>query len=229
MKLYLSIGTALLVLLICFSVAPTLRAETLVLTAEGIFARVVQANKHQEETMKAFSVWRTYTISQGQTVTAFSRVCMDFIPPGSKKFLVISETGSNKYIQLLENTEVRTAQSPAKTEGAFTPANYRLKLMGTELCDCRECYKMQVTPIGKKKRYLFTGWVWVLKDEFLVIRAEGSPAVLPSFWLSAASFVRTYKLVGGFWLPKEDRLLAKLKFIGREYAVTVTHDEYCFN
>lgn len=228
--LLLIIVTVLLVVYCRGATVPAVeRPREFTLTAAQIFARIIEANALQEQCLPAYSARRTFTVIKEGKIVATAQTIMEFSPPNIKKFRTVSATGSklvlNRVIKLIQEAENKTAFGQAKLESAFCPENYNLELIGCEICDGYLCYKMKVIPIAKKKRYLFNGWVWVLKNEFIVIRAEGSPVVLPSFWLSSVNFMRSYQDVKKFWLPRQDQVECKIKLFGK-YSVKVDYDQY---
>ena len=102
--------------------------------------------------------------------------------------------------------------------------NYDFEVIGTEMVADRPAYVLETHP-KRKEKYLFRGRIWVDAEDYALMRAEGSPAKNPSFWIKRTDIRQAYLKVGDFWLPKENTSVSIIRLGGRA-TLTIEYQNY---
>jgi hypothetical protein len=213
---------------VCLTICLPIRAGQAV-SEQQIFAELVGRNQIRSNALLGYSASRTYRVS-GTSGRVHAEIAgrMEYQAPDRKEFVVATEGGSGIVRSLalkpLIATEIRTAGGKDRHDSAITPANYRLELIGEEDIRSHPCYVLRAFP-KRVDKYLFTGKVWIDKQDFAVVRIEGRPAANLSFWIKHAEFVRDYERIHGFWLPMKDETLVEVRFYGKK-VLTIEHRDY---
>jgi len=126
---------------------------------------------------------------------------------GSK---LIRERVFNKILE----AENETRSKPARQQVDIVPANYGFSYLGTEHCDERKCYRLEITP-KRKEKYLLQGEIWVDAEDGGIVRVQGSPAKRPSFWTRKIQIDRRYKRIDGMWLDATLESISDILIAGR--------------
>jgi len=145
-------------------------------------------------------------------------VDMSYDAPSTKKFTVVSQSGSKWIVdhvfkRLLETEqEALTDKNRASVE--LNAQNY--DFTGVESQDPDEgcSYVLTVHPKIPSK-LLYTGRIWVDGRDFAVCRIEVEPAKNPSFWIKKTDIRHAYEKVGDFWLPQKNESVSTMRFGGR--------------
>ncbi len=197
-------------------------------TADSIISRLEAANRIREMSLHAYTATRTYRAQAGMGKQAELQALVDFQSPSTKRFRVLSEEGSGIFRQTvfrrMMQAEVDALQPEQKRRSAISNENYRFSLNGQSTVDGYRCWVLQAEPLREDK-YLFRGRLYVDARDFAVVRVEGSPAKMPSFWTKRIGFVRDYRKIGAFWLPVRDESITQVRLFG-ESVVTVDHSDY---
>ena len=179
------------------------------LTAEVIASRMEEMNARRAGALRRYVSEREMTLSYKGLLTsrrAQELVEMTFTAPGSKRFAVLSSSGSplirDSVFQREMDGEMASAEPQARQQAALTPANYNLKLLGEEHLPEGDCYVLAVSP-RTSSRFAYSGKVWVQHPDYAVVRIEGKPALNPSFWVQDGEFTSQYGKIGDFWLPRQ--------------------------
>ena len=152
----------------------------------------------------------------------------DFHAPDSKKFVVVSETGSRFVIdhvfkKLLESEqEAFTAEN--RRSMALNRDNYDFELAGFEPAPDGGRYVLKLAPKTKSK-FLYRGTVWVDATDFAVVRIQGEPVKNPSMWIKKTEIAHTYKKVEDFWLPAENRTESFIR-MGGKATLSIKYQDY---
>jgi len=116
---------------------------------------------------------------------------------------VLTRSGSDQLNSIIDKVlaSEADASSPAeKSRHEITSANYRVRLLRTEVAAGRSCYVLELAP-RSKSQFLIAGKVWVDTGSYAVVRLEGQFAASHSVLLGAPRIVEDYVEVRGFWLP----------------------------
>lgn len=116
-----------------------------------------------------------------------------------KTYEVISRSGSqviqNHVFDPLLEAEVETShQAPELLTREF----YSFRLTGEANFGGHHCYLLETEPKQHEKR-LLKGRLWVSKDDFGIVHAEGRPTESLSFWVGKPVILQDFTKLGGYW------------------------------
>lgn len=160
------------------------------------------------------------------------QVRVSYRAPGTKRFTVISESGS-KFIltrvfhKLLESEQESSGDEANRDNVALTTDNYRFTLRGCEVDSGRDLYVMDVEPLHET-RFLYRGTIWVDAQDFAVTRIEAEPARNPSFWTKKAQIRHHYQKIGEFYLPALNETVTDVR-LGGKAVLTIRYHDYKLN
>jgi hypothetical protein len=201
------------------------------LTADQVVARLEQRNQERANALREFNGARTYHLQYRgfpSSRDAEMLVQMNFQAPASKRFTIVSQTGSKFIIEhvlmkLLE-TEQEALEEENRRRSALSQENYNFTLEGYEPAENSGRYVLAVTPRNKNK-FLYQGRIWVDATDFAVTHIEGEPAKNPSFWIKKTSIQHQYEKIGDFWLPVQNRTESQSRFGGKAL-LTIDYTDY---
>lgn len=201
-------------------------------TAEEVVARMTEADRIRTPLLNDYTSIRRYTVLNKRFGTrAAMTVRMTYHYPGSKRFEVLSESGSSSvrkqvFRKMLES-EQEASGDKVREATQIASRNYSFRLAGTATVEGRRCYVLDAEP-KSRNRFLFRGRVWVDSEEYAVIRIEASPAQSPSFWVRKTAFVHRYEKFGPFWLAVSNRSETDVLIFGHT-EVQIEYSGYKFN
>jgi hypothetical protein len=206
------------------------------LTAEEIVTQLMAHDRERQAALDSYQSQRTYRMEyQGPVGERHAEmvVRMEFTAPDRKRFTVLSEAGStifcNQVLRRLMEGEQEGALEENHQRAMLSPANYRLKLLGTEVVNGENAWVLDVAPRAEN-RFAYKGRVWVSMADFAVVRIVGSPARNPSWLMGGARFDYRYQRDASgpreaFWLPQRSVTVSHLR-IGGEITLTVDYGTY---
>lgn len=199
------------------------------LNADQIVHQMQQHSRAQNQELKGYKAERHYEVEYrgfAAHVAARMDVEVTFDAATGKSFRVLSQSGSgmlcDKVLKRAIESEKEASQDKAST--ALSEANYRFRLVGSELVDGHPAYILDVEPIMASK-FLFRGRVWVDGSDFAVVKLETEPAQSPSFWISRTLIHATNAKTGDFWLPQQVRSETKVR-VGGTATLTINYGTY---
>jgi hypothetical protein len=219
----------MMVLLACAPAAwPQAQPTMPALDADQVVQRLMEKNKERADSLQHYTAKRIYRLEYRGfpgSADAAMEVDVNFDAPASKRFTIVSTTGS-KLIQnrvfhrLLESEEQAGDQSNRKhTE--LGPDNYTFSLAGTQGTN----YVLNVEP-KEDSKFLYRGKIWVDAHDFAVTRIEAQPARNPSFWTTRSVIHHTYQKVdNGVYLPKENKTVTSVR-MGGVATLTIEYQSY---
>jgi hypothetical protein len=110
-------------------------------------------------------------------------------------------------------SEAGASVPPENSRHQITSANYRVRLLGTEIAAGRNCYVLELNP-RIKNRYLIVGKAWVDAGSYAVVRIEGQFAASLSILVGAPRITEDFVEVQGFWLPGHVRSVTSSFLLG---------------
>lgn len=200
---------------------------------EQVVQQMEQADQWRTTALQSYTVMRRYRVENKRFHKQAEMVVrVTYSSPGTKKFEVISESGSGAVRRLalrrLIQAEERNSQDAITRKATrITRDNYVLQMEGTDEVAGHACYQLQAKSVGKSE-LLFNGHLWVDAHDFAVVQIEGSPAKNPSFWLTKVRFTHRYTKFGPYWLPVSDRSDSNVRIFGPT-EVTVEYYDYRIN
>lgn len=190
-------------------------------STEEVVGSLVQRNLERAQALPAYRSTRKYRTEYrgfpgGRTAEMIVDVA--FEPPGTKTFVIRSQTGSKLIIdrvfkKLLE-AEKEASDPEHQKRTALNTENYAFTLAGCEVADSGPMYVLQVEPKVKSK-YLYRGKIWVDARDYAVVRISAEPAKNPSFWIKQTRIEQVYGKVKDFWLPASNRSSTSVRLGGR--------------
>ncbi|HEX4605977.1 MAG TPA: hypothetical protein VH724_18390 [Candidatus Angelobacter sp.] len=203
------------------------------LTAAQVAARMEEKNQERARALGEFAGSRIYRMEYrgfSGNKDAEMTVEMSFLPPASKKFKVVSQSGSKLIIDHVFKKLLQSEQEAMDEENrrrtALTGENYEFALVREEQRSGGNCYVLSVTPRNRNK-FLYQGTIWVNARDFAVTHIEAEPARSPSFWIKKTDIAHDYTKVGDFWLPARNRTVSQVRF-GGHAILSIEYTSYKF-
>jgi hypothetical protein len=198
---------------------------------DQVLVRLQERNAQRAAALQEFEGTRVYRMQYRGFPSdrdAEMVVKVKFHAPNSKDFTVVSETGSQFVIdhifkKLLEG-EKEASRDDNRHDTALTRDNYDFQLAGFESDSAGGRYVLNLIPRTKNK-FLYRGRIWVDAKDFAVVRIEGEPAKNPSFWIKKTDIAHSYKKVGDFWLPAENRTESFIR-LGGKATLSIEYRDY---
>jgi hypothetical protein len=153
-----------------------------------------------------------------------------FKAPKSLSFATVKFTGdtfvkTNVITRLLQS-EVDHVEKGDPAETAITDANYKINYKGQDTVNGKLVHVFQLKPRHKVPG-LIKGKIYLDAYTGSMVRAEGSIAKSPSFFVKKVDFTQDFQDIGGFTVPTELRSVSKARIIGRA-VVNIFHRSYDF-
>lgn len=134
-----------------------------------------------------------------------------------KKLTIVDESGSNvlrtKVLHKLLDGEREASEATAHAGNRLARSNYEFSLEGMQSSQPHPLYVLDVAPKAKSK-FVWRGRIWVDSIDYAVVRAEGEPAKLPSWWTTHSEFTYSNQKIAGLWLPAQNVSETRVRFGG---------------
>ncbi len=201
------------------------------LSPEQVVDNLIGRNLERAQRLAAYHGTRVYRLEyRGFPGSRSAGMVVDvtYTSPQTKKFIILSETGSKLLIErvlkklLQSETEALSEENPRRT--ALNRDNYKFAQVGYESTATGAVYVLSVEPRTKNK-FLYGGRIWVDAKDFAVVRLEGEPAKNPSFWTKDTKVEQIYTKVNDFWLPALNRSTSDIRLGGRA-DLTIEYKDY---
>jgi len=142
----------------------------------------------------------------------------NYSAPNSLAFKGVRYSGdnfvkSNVILRLLQS-EADHVQKDDPALNAISPANYKFSYKGLSQVDGRSVYVYQLKP-RQKRGGLFKGRIYLDVYSGSIVRAEGSMAKSPSFFIKKILFQQDYEDIGAFTFPISIHSEAQTRLVGR--------------
>jgi hypothetical protein len=182
----------------CFAADPGLPS------GEEILARLETETNRRHALLKEYSGSRQYTLQNFRFgKQAAATVLMNYRQAEGQRHTVLTRSGSEKLNGIIDKVIASEADANLPAENArhqITAANYRVRLLGTEVTGGRKCYVLELAP-RSRSRFLIVGKAWVDIGSYAVVRLEGQFAASISLLVGAPRISEEFIEVNGFWLP----------------------------
>lgn len=181
-------------------------------------------NEQRALTQPRFECERNYTLDYyGFPESKHAEMEVRSLQDGVRKdFTILRESGStalrSKVLHKMLDTEREASAGPLHEESRLIRKNYEFTMVDTETSKDGPVYVFAIKPRVKSK-VAWSGRVWVDAKDYAVIRAEGKPDKMPSWWTRDSKFVSTYQNVDGTWLPKQNVSETQVRFGGQAHLV----------
>lgn len=206
-----------LMLAVSLTLIRGLTADPVAPSGEEILARMETETGRRQDLLKQYSGSRRYTLQNLRFgKEAAVGVEMNYRAPDGERYTVLTQSGSDKLIGIINTvlaSEARASVPPENALHQVSAANYRVRLLGTESIGDRRCYVLGLTPRMKGK-YLIVGKVWVDAESFGTVRIDGRFAASISMLVGAPQLREEFVEVNGFWLPGHVRSVTSSFLLG---------------
>jgi hypothetical protein len=198
---------------------PILAVTADVVTPSGdeILAKVESENNRRHIELKEYSGSRQYTLQNLRFgKQAAVAVLMSYRQAEGERYTVVKRSGSDQLNGIIDKVMASQAGAsvpPENVRHQITAANYRVRLLGTEVAAERSCYVLELTP-RVKNRFLIVGKAWVDAGSYAIVRIEGQFAASFSILLGAPRISEEFIDVHGFWLPGHVRSVTSSFLLG---------------
>jgi hypothetical protein len=184
----------------------------------AIVARLEARALDRARALGNYKCLRTYRVANDKK--NFHReypITMEILWPSGKRYQLPDPPPTGVVFKLafkrLLDTEVDNARPGIQKASAITSANYKFNLVGREDVGGEPCWRLGLKP-RRDSRFLIKGYAWVSCADGEIVKLEGRPAEMPSFWMKDIWLVRTFQKVGGYWLPRADRSVNQVRIFG---------------
>ena len=195
----------------------SLTADAVTPTSDQILARLEGENNRRRALLKEYSGSRQYTLQNLRFgKEAAVGVLMNYHHAEGQRYTVLTRSGSEKLNGIVDKvmaSEASASVPPENARNQITSANYRVRLLGTEIASGRSCYILELSP-KVKSRYLIVGKVWVDVESYSVVRLDGRFAASISLMVGAPRITEDFIEVQGFWLPGHVRSVTSSFLLG---------------
>jgi hypothetical protein len=201
------------------------------LSVDQVVSNLVRKDKERAQALRHYESTRVYRLSyRGFPGDREAEMTVEatYDSPSTKKFRVISQTGSklivDRVFKRLLESEKEAAEPDMHARTLLNRDNYDIALTGFESSDQGSQYVLAVYPKTKSK-YLYRGKVWVDGTDFAVTRIDAEPAQNPSFWTKKSEIHHEYMKVQDFWLPRRNESISYIRLGGRA-TLTIEYNNY---
>ncbi len=171
---------------------------------DDILAKVENEHSRRHALMPQYTGDRQYTLqNQRFGKEAAASVVMNYRHGEGEHYIVWKRSGSEKLGGIIDKviaSESNASLPAERTRHQIAPANYRARLVGTEITGGKTCIVLQLSP-RIKAPYLITGKAWIDSESYAVVRIEGQFAASLSALIGAPRITEEFVEVRGFWLP----------------------------
>lgn len=189
------------------------------LSAPDVIARLEERNAERLAHQPAIVCERLYTLAyKGFPGGKYAEMTVRARTTREGKTLVIlnesgSETLRNHVLhKLLEGErEASTAEMQAQTR--LSRENDQFQLEEVQGAQQHPTYLLEVVPRHKNK-FAWHGRIWVDGTDFAVVRAQGAPVRMPSWWTTSSTFAYTNQKVNDQWIPEQNTSVTQVRLGG---------------
>jgi len=192
-------------------------ADSATPSASEILTQMERAHNRRDLLLKQYTSTRQYTMHNLRFgKQADVTVSVTHREVEGELYTVLKRSGSDKLAGIIDKLlafETGASLPPEYARYQMNSANYRARLLGTEVAAGRSCYVLELAP-KIKSRYLITGKAWIDSGSYGVVRIEGRVAGSISILVGAPHIIEEYIEVQGFWLPGHVRSVASTFLLG---------------
>ena len=186
-------------------------------SSDEIIARVETENGRRHTVLRGYSSSLQYNLQNPRFgKQAVVGVLMSYRQMEGERFKVLTRSGSeslNIVVDKVLASEAGASVPPGSAQHQINGANYRVRLLGSELAAGRSCYVLELTP-RIKSRFLIVGKAWIDEGSYGVVRLEGQFAASTSLLIGAPTISEDFIEVHGFWLPAHIRSVSSSLLLG---------------
>jgi hypothetical protein len=207
----------LLAIAISQALIRSLTADSEAPSSDEVLARLESENNRRRVLLKEYSSSRQYTMKNLRFgKQAAVAVLINYHQVEGERYTVLTRSGSDKLNGIIDKviaSQAGASVPPENTRYQITSANYRVRLLGTEVAGGRSCYVLNLEP-RIKNRFLIVGKAWVDTGSYAVVRIEGQFAASISILVGAPRISEDFIEVNGYWLPGHVRSVTSTFLLG---------------
>ena len=214
-----------------FAAVAPVKSSVPPMTLSQVVDTLVARNMERARDLRSYQGRRTYTLVYRGfpgDLHATMAVDMNYEAPNTKEFKVTSQSGPkwlvDRVLKRLVKTESDAQQDETRKAVDLNENNYNFSDLEYQPAADSCSYVVTVEPKTPNK-YLYRGKIWINDNDFAVCRIQAQPAKNPSFWITSTSIHETYKKVGEFWLPEENKSVSRIRF-GGSATLTIQYQDY---
>ena len=219
MKIVIAIGCTLAAYASIIHAAPASgRDETTQNTQQAAIETLERfLNSGRQPPLVSYRARRVLTAStMGGAMSASLDAWTTLDPNGTFSFEVIRQEGSglirNRVLIAALETEQRTRNQGEMVQSDLILANYEFQVDR----DARDDGLAMIRLLPRRKTpMLLNGMATVRRQDGDIIRIDGSPSRLPSWWTRQVNIVRRYQRIAGVRVPIEMGSQADVRFAGK--------------
>jgi len=191
-------------------------------SADQIATQLERMNAVRAHSQLRIACERTYVIDyQGFLGTRHAEMRVHAEQQGDEKSLtIVEESGSNilrtRVLHKLLDGEREASEATAHAGNRLARANYTFSLEGVQSSQPRALYVLDIAPKVKSK-FAWKGRVWVDPVDYAVVRAEGQPEKLPSWWTTYSEFTYTNQKIDDLWVPEQNVSETRIRLGGHAH------------
>jgi negative regulator of sigma E activity len=195
----------------------SLTADSEAPSSDEVLARLESENNRRRVLLKEYSGSRQYTMKNLRFgKQAAVAVLISYRQVEGEQYTVLTRSGSDRLNGIIDKVIASQAGAsfpPENTRYQITSANYRVRLLGTEVAAGRSCYVLELAP-RIKNRFLIVGKAWVDTGSYAVVRIQGQFAASISVLVGAPRISEDFIEVHGYWLPGHVRSVTSTFLLG---------------
>ena len=190
------------------------------MSAPDVIEKLEQRNAERSVHQPPIVCERLYTLDyKGFPVTkhAEMKVRAESTRDG-KSLVIVSESGSeslrNHVLHKLLEGEREASRPEIQSQTKISRENDEFRLEEVQGGPEHPTYLLDMVPRHKNK-FAWHGRIWVDGIDFAVVRAEGAPERMPSWWTTSSTFSYTNQAVKDQWIPERNTSLTQVRFGGQ--------------
>jgi hypothetical protein len=207
----------ILAVAISLGLISSVTADSVAPSSDQILARLETENNRRYTILKEYSGSRQYTLqNQRFGKQAAVDVLINYRQVKGADFTVVSRSGSVKLNGIIDKvlaSEARASLPPENFRHEITSANYRVRLLRSEVAAGRSCFVLELAP-RMKNPFLIVGKAWVDAGSYAVVRLEGQFAASLSILVGAPRIREEFIEVDGFWMVGHVRSITSSLLLG---------------
>ncbi len=146
---------------------------------------------------------------------------------GGKTFVILNESGSealrNHVLHKLLEGEREAASAEMQAQTRISAENYQFQMEDVQGAPQHPIYLFQVVPRHKNK-FAWRGQIWIDGIDFAVVRAQGTPEKMPSWWTTSTTYLYTNQKLQDQWIPAKNSSLTQVRLGGHaDLEITYNH------
>ncbi len=180
-----------------------------------LLARMMAHRSWQDSALREYQAHRRFhAASHRFNIDSLLEVETKFLSPGPMQSTVVRQEGS-AFIRehVFEKILSTESELSSKSQADVIPENYLFSMVGSETCEGRRCWHLNIKP-RRNDKYLLDGEVWLDAEDFAISRIHGTPSKHVSLWIPRAEVDWHFRRINGIWLTDRIESSSDVRLIG---------------